>query len=322
MGTKLSIWKQGQFYPSLGKKEIELPYDVQPGPSDAMVKIEGISALPDLEGNFLKGGYSEDALDAIHTFGAIRLVIDLYEKFYGNSIKWSWQQSGENTPLKVRIRNSDINARFLVEHRLIELDCYGKSEALIYNCRTVDLVAHETGHAIVNSIFPKWQNGNPETRGIEEAFCDLTAMFLVLSQQDLCEEIIRETKGDLSKSSILTLFGVGHGYEGNPYREIRSAINSRKYNEYDWSPYAFCEVLVAVLYEILIDLFTQDALFQNTTDKLFNVGALWTKAVITTYFNCPDENVSLAEFAMIFENNLPTQKENIKKHFKERDLNY
>ncbi len=322
MGTKLSIWKQGQFYPALGKKIIELPYDVNPGPSDALVKVKGYNVQLDADGNFIKWDYSEEELDAIHTYGIVRIVIDMYEKLFDNPISWSWQKSGNKSPLKVSIRNNDINARFLVDQQLIELDCYGKSDALIYNCRSVDLVAHETGHAILNSIFPEWQNGTSESRGIEEAFCDLTAMFMVISQYDLCEEVIRETNGDLNESSILSLFGVGYGPKDHTYLEIRNAINKRIYHAVDWSPYAYSQVLVGALYEILIHMYNDERSIYDKTDRLYQCGFIWMESIIRTFINCPKKEIKLEDFILHFLKNSPIPKDQIILIFKNRNLSF
>ena len=75
------IWKQGPFYPELGKKIVELPINAKAGPSDDLIIIEGFSVEPDANGNFVEGvnrePYSEDDLDAINTYAIIRIVINL-----------------------------------------------------------------------------------------------------------------------------------------------------------------------------------------------------------------------------------------------------
>lgn len=317
METKLSIWKQGQFYPELGRKVITLPYHIDPGPSDLQIIIDGYNVQPDMDGNFLKGNYAEDELDAIHTFGIMRMVIDMYENLIGKPIIWSWNQKGDISPLKVRIRNNDINARFLSAQRCLELDYYGSNNDLIFNCRTVDLVAHETGHVIMNSIFPDWQNGDAETRGLEEAFCDLTAMFLILSQPDLCEEVIRETKGDLTKNSILSRFGVGHGHN----EEIRNAINNSRYNASDWNPYSYSEVLVAVLYDVFLELFNNKRnVDSGDAATLFYVGQIWMSDIAVAFLSCNPIKSSLKEFYAHLSGTVPFERGIIQKHFKRRKI--
>ena len=54
----------------------------------------------------------------------------------------------------------------------------------VYTCRSLDIVAHETGHAILDGLKPAWMSStrSPQTGALHEAFGDLTAIFLSLSQ--------------------------------------------------------------------------------------------------------------------------------------------
>ncbi|MDZ7604966.1 MAG: hypothetical protein U5K79_05115 [Cyclobacteriaceae bacterium] len=183
MGTKLWIWKQGPYYPHLGKKIIELPYPVNPGPSDAQIAIEGFEIRPDAHGNFLESNYSEDEMDAIHTYGIMRMVIDYYEKVLGKPVCMASERNGYIAPLVARINRDGIGASYSRDSRSIILDKYGFEYNRIHHCRSVDLVAHETAHAILDGLKSAWELGNPETRGLAEAFCDFAAMFWILSER-------------------------------------------------------------------------------------------------------------------------------------------
>ena len=314
----MTIWKQGQFYPELGKMIVELPNEVNPGPSDDKIKIDGFNVQPDENGDFIHGSngvvYTEDELDAISTYAVVRMVINLYEELLGKSIHWSWWENGKGDPLLIKIRNNDINARFIKEQKCIELDYYGPYKNWTYNCRSVDLIAHETGHAILDSILPHLHEGTSETRGIGEAFCDLTAMFWILAQKDLCEEVIRETNGNLSKQSFLSLFGVGYGYEENQFKELRSALNKFNYLKNSRISYDYSKVLVSILYEILNELYYENkCIIKDDSENLFFSGQYWMKLIFIAFLKCP---LTLKEF----EHNLFVEfdhtKTDIKKHFK------
>lgn len=316
----MTIWKQSPFYPDLGKKVVTLYNKVDPGPSDPTVKIDGFHVLPDRDGNFIEGGemnYSEDELDAIHTYAIIRMVINMYEEMLGRPIHWSWWENDKGEPLIVKIRNNDINARFIKEYKCIELDYYGPHKNWTFNCRSVDLIAHETGHVILDSILPHLNEGNSESRGIGEAFCDLTAMFWILSQKDLCEEVIRETNGNLSNLSFLTLFGVGYGYEENQYKELRNAINEKKYIVDSKISYDYSKVLVGTLYDILGDLFSKNKsdIKKDDSQNLFLSGQYWMKLIINAFLKDPS---TLREFEQNFLPEFDDRRINIKKHFKRR----
>lgn len=295
------IWNQGEFYPGLGKKVVELDNDVNPGPSDSLIKIDGFNVYPGKDDHFIEQTdgtpYSEDELDAIHTYATTRMVINLFEKLFEKPIQWSWWKDGEGDPLFIKIRSNDIHARFIREQKCIELDHYGPKDRLIHNCRCVDLIAHETGHAILDSLIPHLNAGNVETKGIGEAFCDLTAIFMVLSQKDLCACVIEETKGDLMQSSILSLFGVGHGDAQNQFKEIRNAINNTTYKSDAWASYDYSQVLIGVLYEILITLFEVNrASAQNDVENLYRSGQQWMKVIVRIFLDSPVPNSGVTDF--------------------------
>ncbi len=286
MPTKLLIWKQGPFYPDLGQKIVELPYCVNRGPSNPQIAIAGFDIQPDANGNFLEGNYSEDEMDAIHTYGIMRMVMDYYEKVLGGPVIWHWNRNGYTAPLIARINRDGIDARYDRESRSIILDKFGFEDNRIHNCRSVDLVAHETAHAILDGLKPAWEHGNPETRGLAEAFCDLAGMFWILSQKDMCTEVIAETNGDLRTSNMLSLFGVGHGFEDLPKKSIRDANNHAKLQKDHWNPYHYCEVITGLLYDVLVDEYEVHG--TDKSDALYDVGNVWADGILWAYVNCPE----------------------------------
>ena len=290
----MTIWEQGPLYPDTGKKIVEFPYSIRPGPSDSMIVIEGFDVQPDANGNFIDNGiYQEDELNAIHTFAVMRMTIDLFDNLLEKTINWSWQQSGRHSPVTVRITNNDINARYLRDQQCIELDYYGPPGSRIYNCRCTDFVVHETAHAILDSLRPAWENGDIETEGAAEAFCDLAAMFWILSQPDLCEKVIIETGGNLEQDNMLSLFGVGHGFEENPMKCVRNAFNQNIYDKNAWSPYDFSTVLTGFLYDLLILLFHEKKVIIGEGTALWEAGRHWMKVIVKAYQYAPPGNVSL-----------------------------
>ncbi len=317
MGTKLWIWKQGPFYPQLGKKIIELPCRVNPGPSDAQIAIEGFEIQPNARGNFLESNYSVDEIDAIHTYGIMRMVIDYYEKVIGNPVIWYWNRNGYTAPLVARINRDGIDARYSRDSRSIFLDRYGFEYNRIHHCRSVDLVAHETAHAILDGLKPAWEHGNPETRGMAEAFCDFAAMFWILSQKDMCSEVIAETCGDLRTSNMLSLFGVGHGFEELPGKAIREANNHTKLKKDHWNPYHYCEAITGLLYAALVEEYELLGDRKFEPDALYELGNKWAEIILWTYVKCP-EIPTLELFLNYFRLHWFGNDENMKKLLKER----
>ena len=318
MGIKLRVWRQGQFYPELGKKVIELPYDVRPGPSDDQISIEGFDVQADKDGNFLEGNYNVEEEDAINTYGTARQVIDMYEGLLGEKIRWSWQKEGIDEPLRIRIRNNDVNARFLKKQHCIELDYYGYRDQIIHNCRTVDIIAHEMGHAILDSILPHLNTGSAEQLGLGEAFCDLTAMFLILHQEDLCVHLLHETNGDLKQDNILSLFAAGHGFDRCTNKEIRSALSDLQLSPNRWISYDIAQVTTGVLYDLFYDIYQLNSVEKDSRDCLYQSGKIWKKGIIDSFLDHDLEYSSLAEFKASLLKNFSEYEDILKMHLRKR----
>ena len=105
----------------------------------------------------------------------------------------------------------------------------------IYSCRSLDVVAHETGHAILDGLKPGWKSLTqpPQTGALHEAFGDLTAMFLVLSQMDLVEALVAETKADLYQPNFMSILceQFGSGLAARSRKGLRNAFNTIKVQE-------------------------------------------------------------------------------------------
>ena len=225
-GSRMLVWGQEPSNKALGRRTVTLPQKVGIGPSDPQIEIAGFQVKPDDNGDFVHGNkngpYSEDESDAIHTYTIIRMVLNMYQGLLGKELKWAWNQNGNINPVKVYLRYTDVHSSYASTQEALMFGHYRSGDQLMYDCRSVDLVAHETGHALLDSLKPKWHSTGGEVPGIIESFCDLTSMFLILSQLDMVKYMISQTKGDLKKRNILAVFGDSYGFQD---KELRNVFN-------------------------------------------------------------------------------------------------
>jgi hypothetical protein len=126
--------------------------------------------------------------------------------------------------------------------------------------RQVHIVAHETGHAILDAMKPGWLlAGNPpQTGGLHESFGDLTAIFLALNQLDQCEALIAQTKADLHAKNFLSDLAEQFGLAlGRPNGQ-RNADNNLKLSEAGTEVHAISQVFTGGLFDVLADMFAHD----------------------------------------------------------------
>src|SRR5690606_21646364 len=127
----------------------------------------------------------------------------------------------------------------------------------VYTCRSLDIVAHETGHAILDGLKPDWiRAGNPpQTGGLHESFGDLTAVFLALSQLDLVEAAIVQCKADLHDGNFLADVAEQFGEALGRPNGLRNADNDLKLSQVGTSVQAISQVFTGAVYDILADVF-------------------------------------------------------------------
>jgi hypothetical protein len=75
----------------------------------------------------------------------------------------------------------------------------------VYSAQSVDVVAHETGHAILDALRPDlWNSVAPEVWAFHESFADMMAILTSMQYDELLQNALDETGGDLSKSNVIT----------------------------------------------------------------------------------------------------------------------
>ncbi len=297
----MAIWNQGDYYPALGESIVVFDHKIHIGPSDELIHMNGFKVSPNKNGHFLQTSdgnrYNENEMDAIRTFAISRKLINILEGILEEPLHWQWNLEGNSDPMQIYIRNCGINSRYLREQKCIELDYFGPYKNWTYYCRSVDIVAHETGHAILDGLKPGWYNANIETRGIAEAFCDFCAMLLVLTNKNLCNEVIKETDGNLKKTNILSLFGAGYGFNENVHSCIRNATNIKDYSLPLATVYDYGELLIGFLYDVLTNqVMHKITLGKNPSRCLFQSAIPWARAIVTSILKCNDEKTTIEEF--------------------------
>lgn len=119
-----------------------------------------------------------------------------------------------------------------------------------------DTASHETGHNISYVLRPDRDLTRPQTAAIEEGLGDFIALTTALSLNDVSTQFLRDTAGDLRRSSFLsemaeslsTVTGAGtHG--------IRNAVNTFTLRDSPCEAHALSRVFTGALYDILANVF-------------------------------------------------------------------
>ena len=99
-----------------------------------------------------------------------------------------------------------------------------------------DIVAHETTHALLDGLHPRFQEAtNTDVLAFHEAFADIIAMFLHFTMPESLLRQIKRAKGDLSQETLLGQLAVQFGQASGMPGALRSAIGREDENQH-WQP--------------------------------------------------------------------------------------
>jgi len=268
LGARVLIWKQDPSVPDIGTRKAYLPGVVLAGPRDARIAPgePGIAAVePNAFGDFVTQPDTPQ-FDAVHTFAVVRQTLTMYQRALGAAgdtmpLPWQWNSSADTTPLRVFPHGlpNVMNAFYSRTQGCLKFGDFiptGATER-VYTCRSFDIVAHETAHAVLDGIKPGWLQADapPQTGGLHESFGDLTAIFLALSQLDQCDAVIAQTKAHLHDKSFLTDIAEQFGTALGNSTGLRNADNDVRLGEAGTQVHAISQVFTGAVYDVLADLF-------------------------------------------------------------------
>jgi hypothetical protein len=188
----------------------------------------------------------------VNTFGVISRALDLVEEEIGHGISWK-----DGAPLVVRPHAFEgMNAYYDPQSPSLNFGYFTTPfrRTPVWTCLSHDIVAHELGHAILDTFRPFYvYSPDKDTPALHESFADLLAMFSALQYTSLVQHLYRETGGDMRHPSLISRlaeeFGTGIFGAGVPY--LRSALEGATYTKAPKEAHGRSTVWTAAIYEIL-----------------------------------------------------------------------
>jgi hypothetical protein len=309
-GVRVLIWKQDPSVAEIGTRKLFLPGVILDGPRDARITFgqPGIAPVsPNAFGDFIMQP-DTDQFDAVHSFAVVRLTLTMYQRVLsraeqGAPLPWAWNSSNNTAPLEVFPHGlpNVMNAYYSRHDRALKFGHFVPSgtTARVYTCRSFDIVAHETGHAVLDGLKPQWilNSAPPQTGGLHESFGDLTAIFLALSQFDQVEAVIAQTKADLHDKTFLADMAEQFGLALGRPNGLRNADNDLKLSETGNEVHAISQVFTGAIYDILADAFAFERApgLRDDAAVLHNVAGYLCSLVLRALVAAPDANATYAD---------------------------
>lgn len=202
----------------------------------------------------------------------IHMWEDLFER--------DFTQWHDDRPLRVRLRaGKDLNAFYDRKSLQFFYDVDRKTRRTVYAAESVDVVAHEAGHAVLDVYQPGyWSTPDLETASFHEAFADCSALLVTLTDAAVRRALLEEADGAWGKSNQVSRLAealgraihdnYGEGAVSDPTR-LRDTRNDFRYAQPETlrpgtsdedlapEPHSFSRVFTGAFYDVFIWLLSR-----------------------------------------------------------------
>lgn len=269
-------------------------------------------APPDKDGHFDWIPVETEQFLAAHTYGSVRRTLDIWEAELGHRIVW-WHAAFlpivELIPL-VHWANAHSGPGFIEMGRQPTA-----SGGIAPFCLNYDVLAHETGHAILFS-----QIGTPEPLAVtreflafHESFADLIAIIGILHFHAIAAHVLSETAGDLYRPSDVSRIGIISRTEqiriANNSATMADVANVQLAPDGSWTDpsgqnrnqHSIAEPLTGAVFDILVEFYQDTLVRQGLIPAASDVRG-WTEREVASASESIDRTFaeSFARFAPVF----------------------
>ncbi len=327
LGARVLMWNFNSTADRIKLRKTYLPGYVFAGPKDARITIKGLQTVcPNVLGDLIEAP-GTDAFDSVHTFAVVRQTLTMYQRLMSNAVPWQWNSGINTDPIEVYPHAGlAMNAYYCRSEKALKFFFYdklGESGDKIFTCRSTDIIAHETAHAILDGIKPLWLAANtlPQTSALHESFADLTAIFISLMQMDQVEAIITQTKANLHDKTYLSDLAEESGLALGRSNGLRNADNELTLSQAGSDVLALSQAFTGAVYDILADMFDFERKPAEKDDAavLFDVCRYVQSLVARAFFEAPNEGATFAHVVnqmlhFVNMDNKPAQYRNFIRH--------
>jgi hypothetical protein len=189
-----------------------------------------------------------------HVFGAVRFVLDIWERYFGRPIDWHFARDYQQLEIVITPQIDNAYAGY----GFMEIGAHPRPDgALLPYALNFDVMAHELGHLILYSTIGVPSRGaeRGEYYGFQESGADTTALIASLHFESLIAHLLEETRGNLYTFNELDRFA-----ELSPHDQIRLASNDVRLSQFSagWEDeHALSQPLTGALFDVLVDIFQE-----------------------------------------------------------------
>lgn len=242
---------------SIGTIQIQIPWerDLEPGPVGEYIEVVDVDPSSnacyhpvDLNHAWLlaqSGLAPWETNPQFHqqmVYAIAMATIGHFERALGRVALWSSHRNSDGAdayvqrlriyPHALRDRNAFYSPQkkaLLFGYFPVSLrDANNTPGTLVFTCLSHDIVAHETTHALLDGVHPRFNEPmNPDVHAFHEAFADIVALFQHFSYPGVLRDQIARTRGDLAGENLLGQLAQQFGRATGRGSALRDAIGSK-----------------------------------------------------------------------------------------------
>ncbi len=159
----------------------------------------------------------------VNAWATVQRVLDFYESPWalGRPIPWGFEG---NRLIIVPHAGLGKNAFYDRKSKSLQFYYFGSEAEPRFTCLSHDIVAHETGHAVLDGIRPHYLDlSSIETAAFHEFIGDLTAILLALDNIDVRHHVANVSGADLTKDTTISALAEEFGQYLEGRKFLRSA---------------------------------------------------------------------------------------------------
>ncbi len=243
----------------------------------------------------------------LSSWATVQSIIEYYEHpmALGRPVPWAF--AGHRL-IVVPHAGSGANAYYDRHSKSLQFYVYGDQEAPKYTCLSRDIVAHETGHAVLDGIRPYYlEHSSAQTAAFHEFVADLTAVLTALRDNKLRGAVVERVGADLSRDKLVSGIGdeIGEHIHGKK-APLRSALEHLSMGDLrpDLSPHRCSQVMTNAMFEILCAVAQEEVgKVQRNGKETSPAQALWIatekfgRMALQALDLCPPADVQFLDYA-------------------------
>lgn len=232
-------------------------------------------------------------------YAVIMTTIHNFEKALGRKVIWSPAPHVDRKTKKFSFKYvkqlmvyphavRDQNAYYSPERKALLFGYYNATPvndsimpgSVVYSCLSHDIIAHETTHALIDSMYPLYMEiTHPDIAGFHEGFSDIVALLQHFTYPEIVRNQIRLVKGRLDMENLLIKLAVEFGQSTGEHKSLRMAIGEFVNGKWKVKPSALsdydtnieCHDRGALLVAAVFDAF--NAIYKRRTADLLRIAS-------------------------------------------------